>query len=65
MSKSTTKQQSIKQPKTVPISVILPWILLAMFFMGFAGLVTGWNWRSTAYNEIKSDVALSSKEQAR
>lgn len=65
MKNTTTKHQEAKPPKTIAISVLVPWVLVIILITAFAGLVAGWNWRSVAVNEIEHKVALSSKEQAR
>lgn len=65
MKKPTTKQNESKQPKTVQLSVIAPWILVLVLISAFAGVVSGWNWRSVATAEIEQSVALSLKSQAR
>lgn len=67
MSKTESRPQDVKQPKTVQLKsvlLIVPYIVLAF---AFVGLMMGWNLHEQAVNQAKADakemVTSLSKEQ--
>jgi hypothetical protein len=54
MSKET--KTTIKQPKSVEVKLLVPYAIIVVMAVAFAGLVTGWTLRSNQVTEVKSQV---------
>lgn len=42
MSKKELRPQEAKQPKTVAVREIVPWLIITAMAFGVAGIITGW-----------------------
>lgn len=60
--KEQTRTQVPKQPKTVQVKLLVPYMIILVMAVSLASLVTGWMLRSAHYSEIKAEVATQVAE---
>ncbi|MWV58218.1 hypothetical protein [Rathayibacter sp. VKM Ac-2754] len=64
MSTTNTQEPSLpKKPRTIALSVSLPWFIVAIMTFALAGIITGWTLRSHNVSQIEQAVAAGSLEQ--
>ncbi|QHF24217.1 hypothetical protein GTU73_09470 [Rathayibacter sp. VKM Ac-2804] len=64
MSTTNTQEPSLpKKPRTIELSVALPWFIVAVMTFALAGIITGWTLRSENVSQIEQAVAAASLEQ--
>lgn len=61
--KAAVTPQEVKQPKTIAVREVVPWLIVIFMTAAIAGVITGWFVRSTVVAETQHQVALVSKEQ--
>jgi hypothetical protein len=61
--KTTTKQtaQAPKQPKTIAVSVIAPWFIIAIMSFSIMGVAVGWFFHSSVIAQNTTVAATPSK----
>lgn len=63
--KAAVTAQEVKQPKTIAVREVVPWLIVIFMMASVAGVITGWFIRSNVAAETQHQVALVSKEVRR
>lgn len=55
--KNASRPATLKQPRTVEVKTMIPWVLILLIAVFTLGSVTGWTARTEQINQVQVEVS--------